>query len=142
MFDQLVASGEGFLPVMDVRPVGRGLHLLLERFEDLLGVRRGDHTDKDSGGGTVCLCSGRLLGVEDVGEAGPAAQVEVSGGDVDGVEVLEGFAQGQPEPGVVGDVVEDVWHCWPLTVEVTGMGGWSRLSGGAPDARGLGWISG
>jgi len=109
VLDELIAAGHGLFAVVDVRPVRRGLDLLLEGVQELLGVRGGDHADENPGGGTSAR-HGCWLGVEDVGEAGPAAQVEVAGGDVDGVEVLQGLPKGQAEPGVVGDVVEDVGH--------------------------------
>jgi hypothetical protein len=93
VLDELVAAGESLFAVVDVRPVGRGLDLFLEGVQELLGVRGGHHADEDAGGGASAGL-GYGFGVEDVGEAGPAAQVEVAGGDVDGVEVLQGLAEG------------------------------------------------
>ena len=128
VLDEAVAASEGLFTVVDVGAVGGRLHLVLQRVEQLLRLGRGDHPDEDPGGGAGSWRGGRF-GVDDVGEGGPAAQVEVAGGHIDGVEVLQGVDQGQPEPGVVGDVVEDVGHCWfPLV-----LGG--RRGSSAADAR-------
>jgi hypothetical protein len=91
--DELVASGQGTFPVVDVGAVLRRLDLVLEQVEQLLGVGGGHHPDQDPRGGSI----GRDgLGVEDVGQAGPAAQVDVAGGDVDGVEVVSEYRSAGP----------------------------------------------